>query len=168
MKIELKSLKINLTFSEETTMFKANIYVNGKKVGYAENNGRGGSTNIQPFDKQCSDILNKANEYCKTLPPIEYGNMKIDMDLEHFVDNIVNDEANKKEDEKYVKQLNRNCEKGICFGSENKYSIIKWKIPICEMINHNKGKTILTMKLKELVANGETILNKNIPEELYK
>ena len=44
MKLELKNVKINEAFSEETLMFKADLYVNGKKIAYAENDGRGGCT----------------------------------------------------------------------------------------------------------------------------
>jgi hypothetical protein len=31
MNIELKNIKTNLSFSQETTMFSADIYINGKK-----------------------------------------------------------------------------------------------------------------------------------------
>ena len=40
MNIELKNIKIAEHLSEETTAFTADIFVNGKKVGYARNDGR--------------------------------------------------------------------------------------------------------------------------------
>ncbi len=43
MHIELKNIKIHADMSEETTCFSASIYLNGKKVGTAKNDGRGGS-----------------------------------------------------------------------------------------------------------------------------
>jgi hypothetical protein len=48
MKIELKALKYSDFASQETHCFQANIYIDGKKEGWAENNGHGGMTNIQP------------------------------------------------------------------------------------------------------------------------
>ena len=37
MDIQLRKLKINKEFSEETTAFTADIYVDGYKSGYAKN-----------------------------------------------------------------------------------------------------------------------------------
>ena len=44
MKIELKNIKYSEWGSEETNCFQANIYLNGKLVGYCENDGKGGCT----------------------------------------------------------------------------------------------------------------------------
>lgn len=41
MKVELKKLKVNLTFSEETIMFQCEIHVDGKRVGLVHNDGHG-------------------------------------------------------------------------------------------------------------------------------
>lgn len=40
--ITLKSIKVHNDMSEETACFSATVYVNGKKVGTAKNDGRGG------------------------------------------------------------------------------------------------------------------------------
>ncbi len=42
--ITLKSLKLNLTFSRETYCFTTKILLDGKDIGYAENDGHGGCT----------------------------------------------------------------------------------------------------------------------------
>jgi hypothetical protein len=62
MKIELKALKYSDFASQETHCFHANIYIDGKKAGWAENNGHGGMTNIQPRQlyetiRQCTDKI---------------------------------------------------------------------------------------------------------------
>ncbi|PYF74634.1 hypothetical protein [Pedobacter nutrimenti] len=44
MKIELKNIKYFDALSEETTLFNANLYIDGKKAGIVKNDGRGGST----------------------------------------------------------------------------------------------------------------------------
>jgi hypothetical protein len=62
MKIELKALKYSDFASQETHCFQANVYIDGKMRGWAENDGRGGMTNIQPRElyetiKQCTDKI---------------------------------------------------------------------------------------------------------------
>ena len=44
MKIELKNIKVNLTFSQETVNFIADLFVDGIKVASCENSGWGGYT----------------------------------------------------------------------------------------------------------------------------
>lgn len=119
MKIELKNVKINLTFSEETIMFRADLVIDGVVAGEADNDGRGGSTfySAKTYDvkkqKSLSDaerernkeLIRKAEAFCKTLPPIDYDDFKIDMNLEHFIDELVNQEIKKKEDKKLEKKM---------------------------------------------------------------
>ena len=45
--VELKAVKILQSLSEETICFTANIYVNGKKAGWAKNTGNGGSNHYR-------------------------------------------------------------------------------------------------------------------------
>jgi hypothetical protein len=66
MKIELKNVHVNERFSRETTCYTANIYVDGVKVGYVENDGNGGSDNIQYTDRA---VEARVREYIKALPP---------------------------------------------------------------------------------------------------
>ena len=42
--LTLKALRLNLTFSRETYCFTAKVYLAGKDVAYAENDGNGGCT----------------------------------------------------------------------------------------------------------------------------
>ena len=51
MNIQVKNVKIYDGLSEETVAFNASIYVDGKKVGDAKNNGRGGANDIDVFTK---------------------------------------------------------------------------------------------------------------------
>jgi hypothetical protein len=88
MKIELKALKYSDFASQETHCFHANIYIDGKKAGWAENNGHGGMTNIQPRAlyetlRQCTDKI----------PPrfVIYGDkeMSIDTSPDSYIDELV-------------------------------------------------------------------------------
>ena len=88
MKIELKALKYSDFASQETHCFQANIYIDGKKAGWAENNGHGGMTSIHPHQlyttiRQCTDKI----------PPriVKYGDteMSIDTSPDSYIDELV-------------------------------------------------------------------------------
>ena len=51
MDITLKNVKIYAGLSEETIAFNASVYIDGKKVGDAKNNGHGGANDIDVRDK---------------------------------------------------------------------------------------------------------------------
>jgi hypothetical protein len=169
MKLELKNVKINEAFSEETLMFKADLYVNGKKVAYANNDGRGGCTFYNPYSIELRPILAQAEDYCKTLPSTfhTYGSKTIEIksNLEHWIDDIVYAISNKKVIEKHKKKLAKDMLKGICYGSENGYRILSWKgYTLEQILNRNEGREHVTRKIKELVEQGETILNTNLSQ----
>ena len=48
MQFELRRVSYSATLSQETSAFTADIWVDGKKAGSAENHGTGGCTNIRP------------------------------------------------------------------------------------------------------------------------
>ena len=169
MKLELKNVKINEAFSEETLMFKADLYVNGKKVAYANNEGRGGCTFYNTYSKDLRPLLEQAEAYCKTLPSTfsTYGTKTIEIksNLEHWIDNIVYDISNKKVIEKHKKKLEKDMLKGICYGDENGYKILHWKgYTLEQILNRNEGREVVKRKIKELVEQGETILNTNLSQ----
>ena len=88
MKIELKALKYSDFASQETHCFQANIYIDGKKAGWADNDGRGGMTSIHPHQlyetiRQCTDKI----------PPriVKYGDteMSLDTSPDSYIDELV-------------------------------------------------------------------------------
>lgn len=172
MKLELKNVKINEAFSEETLMFKADLYVNGKKVAYAENDGRGGCTFYREYSRELRPIIAQAEEYCKTLPSkfVTYGERTIEIksDLEHWIDTLVYDISNKKVIEKQKKRLAKDMLKGICYGNDNGYKILSWKgYTLEQLLNRNEGRVHIRKNIQELVDRGETILNTNLPKDNF-
>jgi len=83
-KLELKKVKIFLPGSQETICFTADIYANGKKVGYAENDGHGGCTMAR---------TDKGNDLDNS--PL----------LERWIDDVTNEEVNKKELAKTISKI---------------------------------------------------------------
>ena len=174
MKIELKKIYTNERFSEETNCFKAEIYLNGKKVGFAENDGHGGSTNYFGIEKYYSKDIQDMEEYCKTLPPIVYTKEEhgtdfvIDMTLEHYIDNIIMDYINAKQDKAQQKKY----EKGICYGkNKHSYYFLEFKqggkkLKISDMLKSEAGKKKIIDTCREKIKEGYKILNTNIPLEI--
>ena len=72
MKIELKSIKFSEAMSEETNAFTANLYINGKKVGYCKNQGHGGCTDYNADEPKFRTIIAEAEAYCKALPKTKW------------------------------------------------------------------------------------------------
>jgi len=168
MKIEVKNIKLNMMFSEETICFKGDLYLDGKKVGYCENDGHGGCTNYYGVDKYHSEDIKKMEDYCKTLPKVEYGDMKWDNSLLNVIDEIVEKFSNDKEQKKFQKKMEKDMLTKIILskGNPNRYETLGWKgVTIQQVINHPTGKEKLKSTIKKMKKEGYTILNTNIPQE---
>ena len=90
MKIELRKVSYSPALSEETSNFHADIWIDGKKEGYAQNHGTGGATNVQP-----NTLRARLDTYGKTLPEVDIGTptggppRMIVQDAEWIVDNLL-------------------------------------------------------------------------------
>ncbi len=173
MKLELKNIKVNLAFSEETTMFQADIFANGKKIGYANNDGHGGCTWYNAYEGQ-REALNKAEAFAQTLPSDYYtfGGEKheIKMNLEHWIDNQIEAHLNAKERVKFEKKIQKMCETKIVWGVPNSGNVQTWGFKgnktnlstICLTPNGRIAVLNLVNKVKAQLKEGEVIFNKNI------
>ena len=168
MKIEVKNIKTNMMFSEETICFKGDLYMDGKKVGYCENDGHGGCTNYYGIKKHHSDDIKKMEEYCKTLPKVKYGDMEWEQSLEGVIDHIVDEHVNDKEKKKFQKKMEKDMLTKLVLGKgdPNRYETVGWKgFTIQQIIDHPNGKKSLKTTIQNMKEKGYTILNTNIPEE---
>lgn len=174
MKLELKNIKVNLTFSEETTMFQADLYANGKKIAYANNDGRGGCTFYNRYPNQ-EKALAEAEAYAKTLPSdfYEFGGKKheIKMTLEHWIDTQIEAYVEAKESAKFQKKMEKDMLTHIVYGVPNsgKYRMYGFKgnkLPLTELVKMEKGREAvknLIETVKKQLKEGEEIFNKNLP-----
>ena len=134
MKIELKKLKIAEHMSEETTAFTADIFVDGKEAGYAKNDGHGGCTFYHANEGKRS-LIEAAEKYCLTLPDQKFDMgggrdpFVMKMNLENFIDELINAELVKKEEKKLEKKMATR----LMYGSPKKvgqYYEINFKQPL--------------------------------------
>lgn len=168
MDIKLKSVKVNMSFSEETINFMADLFVNGVKVAYCRNDGRGGCTDYSAYPDM-KVLLKETEDYCKTLPNIVYGDSSWENSLESQIDEIIDVYINDREVKRFNNKLKRNMLKGLCYGTDTNYSTITWNhYNIEKLLERPDGKLAIKKKIKEITSKGKTILNTNIPAELFQ
>ena len=168
MKLELKNVKINETFSEETLMFMADLFVDGKKVGYANNDGRGGCTSYNAYENQ-RQALAKAEAFALTLPSTitEFGGKDYEFKstLESWIDDAVNkiynDKAQAKAEKKMQKLMETQVVWGVPNGNSYKHMGFKHNIKL-DVLSPSSVKSLVDAVKSRMLPN-EEIFNKNIP-----
>jgi hypothetical protein len=168
MKIELKNVKINQAFSEETTCFIADVFVNGKKVAHAKNDGRGGCTDYYPYSNQ-RELLTLAEKHCSELPKrsFQFGDEthEFNQTLESVIDDLIFAKEKEKEEKKMIKLY----ENHIVFGKPNgySYSVLSFKgkpkfADVMKSIQGQKSLEKLINRVKGELKEGEIIFNTNL------
>ena len=163
MKLELKNVKFYESMSEETNCFQADLFINGKKIACVKNSGQGGCTDYHVLDFSQQQILRDAEAYCKGLPKVKYGENEYAVTLETVIDDLFEAWLKVKADKKLLKDM----EKGLMYGNKYGYTIITWNVPLKAMLMSIKGREIIRKKIVQLRVEEETILNTNIPKELF-
>ena len=160
MKIEIKNVQFSEALSEETNAFTANLYINGKKVGYCKNQGHGGCTDYRADSPEYRQIIADAEAYCKTLPKVKFKTSEWDQSLEWVIDMLMEDWLKAKEKKKEMRQM----AKAILVGVPNAhtYSIYKFKVPLTQIPKLQLEMAI--MRIKGDLKKGEVILNTNLKE----
>lgn len=180
MQIELRNIKVAEHLSEETSAFTANLYINNKKIAFVKNGGHGGSTDYQLYNQEDAPTLRQAEEYCKSLPPAVYPDSIIDgkpltipMDLENYIDYLLNTHLQKKDLEKFHKKMAKHQENSILLGIPDKqYRRLQFSKPISEMLRFENGAEAIKNAIQEKIIPNlkeeETILNTNLPSYMMQ
>lgn len=175
MNIQLKKVKINRTFSRETIQFFAELHINGKHIGYAENDGQGGSTNYyrdlsvsnESLVSMQMQTIKDAENYCKTLPSTFVGNIELTMDLQLYIDMIIDNIFNQKELEAFEKKKIKAMSKGLVITkstNNNGFEVFQWKGHTIEsLLKHPLGVDAIKKGIAKCISQGYTILNTNLP-----
>ena len=171
MQIKLKNIKVNLTFSQETTMFDADIYVDGVRIGFAYNEGRGGCTYYTSIgNDKCRQALRQAEAFCESLPKEIYEGIELSSNLEGYIDNLVDQFVNNREQRRFVNKLKKDMEKYVCYSKSNKVDECKDYRTITftnycsleEIFATPRLKEKVVTMMTELKAEGFHILNTNL------
>jgi len=152
MKIELKSIKFSEAMSEETNAFTANLYINGKRVGYCKNQGCGGCTEYRGNTPEDNKLINDAEVYCKTT--------EFDQSLESVIDNLFEDWLKAKETKKFEKKMQTCILVGSPDENRSSYSYYNFKQPLSNIPTGQLQASIERIKAK--LDEGDVILNINL------
>jgi len=162
--IQLKNVRINDAFSEETICFKADVFANSKKIAHAENDGRGGCTYIHPYPDMRAKLA-ELESYCKSLPKRVYDFGEFDCDLETVIDDLIAEKIAEKEQKKIDKLCLANIVYGIPGGASYSYIGFKGKPKLEDVKKTAAGQKAienLLNKVKSQLGQGQVIFNKNI------
>lgn len=164
MKAELKNIKVNLEFSEETTMFRAVLYLNDHRAAYCENDGRGGSTHYHAIDEKGKKLLAEFEHYVSLLPEKNYGDFRYKMYASDYIDDLLYAYLTKKDREKFEKKMEKMMVDCIVIGNDTEYVYTKFKISIADI--QKKYPNTLRQKVSELLDKYKDkeyrLLNTNI------
>jgi hypothetical protein len=165
MKIELKKIKIAEHMNEETTAYTADLYVNGKCIGYVKNDGQGGDTNICchfPAESIERKLCAEAEVWAKAQPPYsEIGGFRLPMSLDFYVDIILFEHEKAKQDAKDKRAQLKEIQWGV--PNSGRYMTTSWKkVTLAELAAKTGGKLVLQSKIdtiKRDLKDGHVILN---------
>lgn len=180
MEIMLKNIYTSERLSQETTAFQATLYINGYRTGVITNDGQGGATMYRLIDDEGVALIREAEAWCRALPPVVFPDtmsngrpVTIPMELEMFLDNMVNDWLVKKDIEAFRRKTEKKMENGILFGVPGKMSLVmRYAVTIESLIRTKKGveqlRRDIRTKILPLLRENQKILNTNIPWEIVK
>jgi hypothetical protein len=173
MKLQVKNVRVNLDFSEETICFKADIYINGIKACYASNEGHGGCTGVWCYDSVGKSLMIQAEDFLSKTPPVVHiykdETWEEKQTLTTFIDDYIDDHVKAMEHKKFSKKINKDMEKGIVVSNNNleSYSLVSWKgHMLSDILRRPDGELVLKNTINEYKHKGYTIHNTNLPHYL--
>jgi hypothetical protein len=181
MKIELKKFTANQKFSEETLMFRAEVWINGTRAGNVENDGRGGSTNVHYSDPATDDrglsMGERVREYLHSLPPdigtldahghpvSETGNVPQAYDLteDYFFGMLAEAAMKAKDDARIQKWLVKQAEKIRAAGMQPRKFVVRKRngtesVTVVPFPNEPSAKAI-EAETQRLSRGGATVVS---------
>ncbi len=165
MNIELKKISFNERMSEETNCFVADLYIDGKKVGYCKNDGHGGCTDIHGNIKEDYGVIAKAEEYCKTLPKEIMFGKEWNVTLEDVINKKLEEYIMAKMKAKEQKKMLKLQLTSIVFGvpDGNDYSFYNYNRPL-QAFSTSALQTLINNVRTKHCTDGVEILNTNLQE----
>ena len=161
MNIVLKKISFNERMSEETSCFVADLYINGDKVGYCKNDGRGGCTEYHGDSKEHNEIIRAAENYFSLLPKKKAEGY--DFEYQPTLESAIDDELEKYLKARGDKKMQKLMQNAILIGRPNaaSYSYFKFKRPLSTIPTATLQAQVALIKSKNC-TDGKQILNTNL------
>jgi hypothetical protein len=160
-RISLKKVTFSEALSEETNAFTADVYLDGKKFGYAKNTGQGGCTDVRFYPGK-KELFLEALAYANTLPKIKPEGY--DFELDPTIDNIVDELF---ADWIEMKQLKKHMTNGIVFKDKNGTTqVVKFNRSLKKIGEIPNGISTIQGEVNRLKKEGAKILNTNLDKRI--
>jgi hypothetical protein len=172
MKIELKKIRVVEAFSEETTAFSADLYINGKLVGYTKNDGHGGETDVYcngGFDSPNRKAIDDAEVWAKAQPNYnQEGFNDIPMTLDFYIDLLVDAYLKAKDEAKMKRAQLKEVQVGV--PNSGTYTRYHWVgATLAQMAAKPSGRGAIQSRIdviKRDLKAGQSILNASYLQSL--
>jgi hypothetical protein len=164
--LQLKNIKFSEWNSEETNCFQAVVYLKGKRVGLAHNEGHGGPTDVSPIDSDF-ESFRELRAYCQAQAD---ANKEEYYETYTIIDLLFEEWLRGQYAKKDKARQSRDFAKAICYSKPNEadgYYKLEFKkggkaTTITEIQGSLSGRAFLIGKCKGLVAQGCKVLNTNL------
>jgi hypothetical protein len=180
MKVRLHKIYVSEELGIDSVAFHADLYINGTRVGTAENIGDGQATIYGGTTEESRRLIKEGEEWCKCLAPltsrfilIDNKPISISMNLGLFIDNLIAEHVAELDKRRYQKKMELDMVDAVLFGSpepEIRYRSHKLMVSIPTILTKDLGIMALQALIHEKILpdlkDGEKILNTNIPYDL--
>ena len=130
-RITVKGIKYAEFASEETNCFTASVYLDGKRLGEAHNDGHGGETWFHPYMVDDKAKMAESEAYAESLPPMDCSDIGaadlLPMTLELLINSIVVDYLNAKTEKAFEAKMKRLCNTKVVLKEGDAYFTISGK-----------------------------------------
>ena len=168
MEVQLKNVKMHVPQYDASIRFTADLYINGKKVGTADNSGIGGPSDYHGDTKDGWKLIKEAESYIGNLPKENVAEpdrepVYINQTLEYHITKLSFDHYNQTLREKHMTR-------GILYGNDDYYQIFDTGKAIKTILKDQKGEEFLADIIRNEIVpihkNENSILNTNLPASL--
>jgi hypothetical protein len=179
VEIKLKKFLVSKARSINEVAWTASLYIDGKRAGKTGNQGLTGTTEYQSGDQRGKALIQAAEVWCKGLPPCTIQGSGADgkqytfgMDLKMYIDQIVDVQLNKREQQRFHEKREFMMTYAIVYGEPGADEFQAFELPagLKFYFNYEKGIENLARAIREnvlpVLENHKIILNTNIPEQM--
>ena len=166
MKVEIKNLKFHQ--GHDGHGFNADIFINGVKCMHVYDGAYGGEFEYTDYSRlpnaknpeRIKELNAELEAYVKTLPAVEFQGTKLDMNMDMYIEELIQAKEKEKEEKKKLKLM----QKAILVGvpNANQYSYYAYKVALASIPTNVLQKHVDSYKAK--LKQGEVILNTNLAQ----
>jgi len=179
IQIELVNISYQLSFYDNYPSFEADLVINDRLSGKVTNEGFGNACDYTSIDEVGQELIHRAEQYCSTLPPMEYAQVDQEEDvmlqstLRIMLDDLFEQHLIHSQHLDFEKTVRRQMHKEIIYGYPERKILCSYgfSIPLSRILANPLGAQVIINALRTHILpkfeSGMVVLNDNIPEDIY-